>query len=212
MSHGYLPYGIGWYRKHFSVPASAAGMALFLEFDGVMVASEVYLNGVFLGGHASGYTPFAFALAADALAVGGDNVLAVKADATNPDGERAAEFRWRAIEPLAVAREPRRSSAASRVANSVCVRPSASRRRSFRVRWGSVSHRERACGHPAVASRTIRRRRRSSSLSSVVRSSRGLARRLVVRRRRPLPARTHQQLQGPLALRRAHVGPLWGYT
>src|SRR5579871_4239076 len=43
---GKLPWvGTGWYRKHFEVPASDAGRRLFLDIDGAMSYSEVWVNG-----------------------------------------------------------------------------------------------------------------------------------------------------------------------
>ena len=68
LSHGYLPYGIGLYRKHFTLPAAtsaalAAGSHVaYIEFDGAQTSTDVYVNGVLLGKHASGYTPFHFRL------------------------------------------------------------------------------------------------------------------------------------------------------
>lgn len=41
--HGYLPFNISWYRKHFTVDASAQGGLLSLEFDGVYRASTFWL-------------------------------------------------------------------------------------------------------------------------------------------------------------------------
>ena len=88
MAHGYLPFGRGWYRKTFELPASAAGASVSVEFEGVMCASTVWLNGVVVAAHASGYTPFSADLAnvSGAAVFGGTNVLAVLADATKPDG------------------------------------------------------------------------------------------------------------------------------
>jgi hypothetical protein len=86
-SHGYLPYSKSWYRKHFKIDASNKDKHIYLDFDGVMVQSQVYLNGKLLGGHTSGYTPFRFTLNnTDLIFGGGDNVLAVFVDATKPDG------------------------------------------------------------------------------------------------------------------------------
>ena len=42
---GALPGGIGWYRKTFTVPLAQSGKQIFIEFDGVYMNSEVYLNG-----------------------------------------------------------------------------------------------------------------------------------------------------------------------
>src|SRR3712207_3115282 len=41
----YLPAGVGWYRKHFTPPAFS-GRRVFVEFDGVMANSDVWVNGM----------------------------------------------------------------------------------------------------------------------------------------------------------------------
>src|ERR1044071_880954 len=46
---GYLPSGVGWYRKHFNFPFSDAAKRVFIEFDGVMANSDVWINGQHLG-------------------------------------------------------------------------------------------------------------------------------------------------------------------
>ena len=45
-SGGYLPYGIGCYRKHFVVPEGSKGKRIKIRFDGVYMNSSVYLNGI----------------------------------------------------------------------------------------------------------------------------------------------------------------------
>ena len=55
-----LPTGIAWYRKHFEVPANSKVQRIFLEFEGVRMAGEVFLNGGFLGRHEDGITAFGF--------------------------------------------------------------------------------------------------------------------------------------------------------
>eukprot|EP01043_Picozoa_sp_COSAG02_P059190 COSAG02_NODE_7499_length_2984_cov_4.055113_2_plen_564_part_00 len=82
ISQGFLPFGAAWYRKDFSLPPSAKGQATYLEFDGVMVSNQVWLNGHFLGNHSSGYTPFRFRLNDTDLNWSGKNILAVRADAS----------------------------------------------------------------------------------------------------------------------------------
>ena len=82
ISQGFLPFGSAWYRKDFSLPPSAKGQAIYLEFDGVMISSQVWLNGRFLGNHSSGYTPFRFRINGSDLNWGGKNLLAVRADAS----------------------------------------------------------------------------------------------------------------------------------
>jgi len=89
-SHGYLPYGMAWYRRMVCLPEaadiSAGSKYAWLHFEGVMVRSQVWLNGVYLGGHSSGYTPFIVDLGVAKLMNDCSNVLAVQADATSPDG------------------------------------------------------------------------------------------------------------------------------
>src|SRR5689334_13407241 len=41
---GYLPAGIGWYRKSFTLPDSAKGRKVLIEFDGVYRDSDVWIN------------------------------------------------------------------------------------------------------------------------------------------------------------------------
>ena len=77
---GFLPGGTGWYRKTFTMPASAEGKTVLLQFDGVYSDAYVYVNGTFVGENHYGYTPFAFDIS-DYLKCDGvtDNVIAVKA-------------------------------------------------------------------------------------------------------------------------------------
>ena len=85
---GYLPTGIGWYRKHFSVPASHADRKVIIEFDGVYENSEVWINGQYLGKRPYGYIPFFYDLT-PYLAFGRENIIAVKAD-----NSRQTNCRW----------------------------------------------------------------------------------------------------------------------
>ena len=77
---GFLPGGTGWYRKTFTMPASAEGKTVLLQFDGVYSDAYVYVNGTPVGENHYGYTPFAFDIT-DALTCDGVtyNVIAVKA-------------------------------------------------------------------------------------------------------------------------------------
>lgn len=84
-NHGYLPVGVAWYRKEFSLPASDRGRRIWLEFDGIYRASTIWLNGKLLGRHQSGYTSFYFDVT-DVANFGGRNVLAVRVDATGFEG------------------------------------------------------------------------------------------------------------------------------
>ena len=84
-SHGSLPSGNAWYRKTFDLPSADKGKDLWLDFDGVYRDSTVYLNGVKLGEHPCGYTPFKYDISR-AAHYGGKNVLAVSVKALHEEG------------------------------------------------------------------------------------------------------------------------------
>ena len=78
---GYLPSGIGWYRKSFTLPESEANRQHFIEFDGIMAYSDVWINGTHLGKRPYGYISFAYDLTKYLkLGKGTTNVIAVRAD------------------------------------------------------------------------------------------------------------------------------------
>ena len=75
---GKRPYaGVGWYRKHFEVPAKDRGKQFYIDFDGAMSYPVVWLNGRFVGGWTYGYTSFRLDLT-PYLKFGGENVIAVR--------------------------------------------------------------------------------------------------------------------------------------
>ncbi|WP_246188190.1 beta-galactosidase GalA [Paenibacillus tengchongensis] len=86
-SHGYLPGGIGFYRRTFTLPAEAAGSKWRIRFDGVSGTSTVWVNGHLIGSHHGGYIGFSYDLS-DVLRYGdeGVNVILVKVDATECEG------------------------------------------------------------------------------------------------------------------------------
>jgi len=73
------PGVIGWYRKHFTLPAGFAGKKVIVQFDGVYQDSKIYLNGIQVGGQRFGYVSFYCDLT-PYLKTTGDNVLAVFVD------------------------------------------------------------------------------------------------------------------------------------
>ncbi len=82
---GFLQGGLGWYRKSFTLPPSAAGKRISVEFDGIYMDSIIYLNGRQVAGHPYGYTGFAVDLTALAHTDGvTENVLAVKVQHQQP--------------------------------------------------------------------------------------------------------------------------------
>lgn len=72
---------VSLYRRKLRIPANAAGKRVFIDFEGVMTASTVYLNGSKLGSYKGGYTPFSFEIT-DVMRPGGENLLAVEVDST----------------------------------------------------------------------------------------------------------------------------------
>lgn len=83
---GYLPGGIGWYRKHFAVGDEVA--RYYIYFEGVYNRSDVYINGHHLGHRPNGYVSFMYDLT-PYINKGGDNVMAVRVDHS-----RYADSRW----------------------------------------------------------------------------------------------------------------------
>ena len=55
---GYLPGGIGWYRKSFMIPASYKNQKVSLVFDGIYHKATIFLNGKEIAYHRYGYTSF----------------------------------------------------------------------------------------------------------------------------------------------------------
>ncbi len=73
---GFYPAGIGWYRKQFNTPSAEL---VKLHFEGVYQHCEVYVNGLYAGKHAYGYTPFTIDVT-PFLNKKGKNTVAVKVD------------------------------------------------------------------------------------------------------------------------------------
>ncbi|MEC0231400.1 beta-galactosidase GalA [Paenibacillus alba] len=86
-SHGYLPTGIGVYRKLFALPSHDLGKKISLHFDGVMGISTVWINGHVIGTHNSGYSSVQYDIS-DIVRYGdeGNNVIVVKVDANRYEG------------------------------------------------------------------------------------------------------------------------------
>ncbi len=84
----FLPCGIGWYRKSFTMPAGAKNKTILMRFDGVMNHSTVWCNGKQVGERPYGYSSFTCDLT-PAIRFGGENVIAVRVD-----HEQYADSRW----------------------------------------------------------------------------------------------------------------------
>ena len=85
---GALPGGIGWYRKTFTVPATAKGQVIFIEFDGVYRNSEVWINGHYLGKRPYGYSSFIYELTPYLVYGTKPNLIAVKVDNSQQPNSR----------------------------------------------------------------------------------------------------------------------------
>ena len=87
---GYLPGGVGWYRKHFTLKEgdNANETQWFVYFEGIYNRAEVYLNGHLLGMRPNGYASVLYDMT-PWIDKKGDNVLAVRVDHS-----RQADSRW----------------------------------------------------------------------------------------------------------------------
>jgi len=91
-SHGYRTIGwkypetsVGWYRKKIFIPASDLGRKINIQFDGIFRDAAVWVNGFYVGNEPSGYASSVYDIT-DYLNYGGDNVVAVRADASIEEG------------------------------------------------------------------------------------------------------------------------------
>lgn len=86
---GYVCGGIGWYRKHFTLPLELEGKKLFLRFDGIYKNSQVWINGYNLGKRAYGYSTFQYDISDFVVYGDNDNVISVRVS-----HEDLADSRW----------------------------------------------------------------------------------------------------------------------
>jgi beta-galactosidase len=86
---GFLPAGVGWYRKHFTLADADSRRRVFLEFDGVMANSDVWINGYHLGKRPNGFVSFRYELTGHLhFGAKGANVVAVRADNSGQPASR----------------------------------------------------------------------------------------------------------------------------
>jgi len=86
-ARGFKEMGIGWYRKAITPGAEMEGRRILLDFEGIMLTGDVYLNGVRVGGTDYGYVGFDVDVT-KLLMVGQRNIIAVKADTQKPENSR----------------------------------------------------------------------------------------------------------------------------
>jgi beta-galactosidase len=75
---------ISTYRRRFKLPQAAEGKRVFVDFEGAMTASTIWINGHPLGEYKGGFTPFSFELTSH-LRKNQENVLTVQLDSTERD-------------------------------------------------------------------------------------------------------------------------------
>lgn len=86
-ARGFKEMGTGWYRKHLIPDTCWRGRRVIIDFEGIMLVGDVYLNGEHIGGTDYGYVGFEIDIS-DRLVYGRDNVIAVRADTGKPDASR----------------------------------------------------------------------------------------------------------------------------
>ncbi len=84
---GALPGGIGWYRKTFTVDPELKDKKVFIDFDGIYMNGEVFINGTSLGTRPYGYISFRHDLT-PYLRFGEENVIAVRVDNSEQPNSR----------------------------------------------------------------------------------------------------------------------------
>ncbi len=78
-------FNIGWYRKEFTPDADWEGKRIWIEFEGIFRDATVWVNGVYLDRHDSGYTGFVLELT-DHIVMGEVNSVAVRVDSDQNEG------------------------------------------------------------------------------------------------------------------------------
>jgi len=81
---GFLDGGVGWYRKSFTVDQASSGQRIVVDFDGVYMNSQVWINGTSLGTRPYGYSSFEYDLT-PYLTFGAINVIAVRVNNNQPN-------------------------------------------------------------------------------------------------------------------------------
>ena len=85
---GFLPTGIGWYRRTFRIPQADEGRLVEIEFEGIRERGQVWINGHLLGQRPYGYTSVVYDLTPFLQFGDKDNVLAVRADNSHQPNSR----------------------------------------------------------------------------------------------------------------------------
>jgi beta-galactosidase len=81
---GFINAGTGWYRKEFTLPVSIKDKRIFIDFDGVYMNSDVWINGEHLGNRPYGYSGFRYEMTKFLKFGKEKNVLAVRVHVQQP--------------------------------------------------------------------------------------------------------------------------------
>lgn len=86
-ARGFKEMGVGWYRKTLRPDDSWRNRRIILDFGGIMLVGDVYLNGVRIGGTDYGYVGFSIDVT-DKLRWGANNEIIVRADTQGANNSR----------------------------------------------------------------------------------------------------------------------------
>ena len=86
-ARGFKEIGTGWYKKTITPDASMKGKRVILDFEGIMLTGDVYLNGEHVGGTDYGYVGFEIDIT-NKLKYGQQNEILVKAETQNETASR----------------------------------------------------------------------------------------------------------------------------
>lgn len=86
-ARGFKEMGQGWYKKNIVAPTDWKGKRVLLDFEGILLVGDVYLNGIRIGGTDYGYLGFDIDIS-NLLRYGEDNIITVKADTGLPEHSR----------------------------------------------------------------------------------------------------------------------------
>ena len=87
-ANGFRPRGIGWYRRRFRIARPVEGRRVCLEFEGVYMASDVWVNGRHLSRRLNGYLDYEVEITSALRPAGEENLVAVRVDNSKPDTSR----------------------------------------------------------------------------------------------------------------------------
>lgn len=87
-ANGFRPRGVGWYRRRFQVLRSVDGRRVCVEFEGVYMASDVWVNGRHLSRRLNGYLDYEVEITGALRPAGEENVIAVRVDNSIPGTSR----------------------------------------------------------------------------------------------------------------------------